>query len=345
MQADSTVNPVVAKPIGQRRGRSTGATGGVPLLCVLLSLSLQGCSVFQSRGDPEYSVLGGGVDRVSSAGVHQLFGPGFEKVDLVQMLVPEGLSEDDTRRCDALAAKGSDLNDGCRIDAAFDQYHRGGAASAQGTPLASRDNAATRNVIQDRLIAASDQRCNLFLNYIQRHQSATNFSLGALTTFLAGGGAIASGATVARALAGSAGIVSGVRAEYDQNFFYNQTVVIISQGIRAGRKSVLDQIDQRRGTDGATGVAAYTVERAVSDALRYHGTCTIAAGLETSSKTLSLDAGLDEMNNKLQQQIALQDKLRQLNGGPSATVAPALPALPALPLAPDAAASAAGAGQ
>ncbi len=211
----------------------------------------------------------------------------------MELLLPEGLSEGATKKCNSFSNHSSDEYVGCEIDAAFDQFHAG-----------RRDNPFTRNVIQDRIIAASDQRCNVFLNYIQRHKAATNFGLGSLTSLLAGGGAIATGATAARALAGSAGIASGVRAEYDQNYYYNQTVSIITKGINQRRKVLLDEIDVQRQKYEKT-VALYTVERAIGDALRYHGACSIMAGLEQTNTSLSLDADLDAMKNKL-------TKLREL---------------------------------
>jgi hypothetical protein len=39
---------------------------------------------------PEYSLLGGGSDRVNSAGVHQMLGPEFERLDLVRLLPEAG---------------------------------------------------------------------------------------------------------------------------------------------------------------------------------------------------------------------------------------------------------------
>ncbi len=287
------------------------------MLCALVS----GCGIIGSKSDPEYSTLGGGADRVNSAGVHELFGGGFERVDLVQLLVPQGLRDDEKAKCAAVSDITSESYAGCLVDKAFTRYHADDRAIAPAVAASSatRDTPMTRNVIQDRIIAASNQRCNVFLNYIQRHQAATNFTLGSLTSLLAGSGAIATGATTARALAGSAGIVSSVRAEYDQTYFYNQTVSIISKGIRQRRKTLLAEIDARRNTEPGNSVVAYTIERAVSDALVYHGACTIMAGLEETNTSLSLDAGLDDMKAKLTKQNALRELLQKV--APAATSA------------------------
>jgi len=278
----------------------------VPLASGLLAA----CAVGDNHGDPEYSMLGGGGDRVNSAAAHQMLGPEFERLDLVRLLDPLGDIPPNARAnaaCEALTDKGQQFRDGCLIDNAFMQYH---AAAARDTP-------AHRNSIQDRILAASDQRCNVFLAYLQRHQSATNFTLGSVTTVLAGAGAIATGVGVARALAGTAGMVSGVRAEFDQSYFQNQTTSIISKGIRKRRDDIRESIDAQR----AKGVADYTVERAIGDALHYHGACSIVAGLEEADTTLSQSAGLDVLRDNLQRAVAIRTLASQVNAAPAAASA------------------------
>jgi hypothetical protein len=243
--------------------------------------------------DPEYSTLGGGGDRVNSAGVHQLLGPEFERLDLIQLLgVPQRSVEaqqaqqDCKTSSDARPSHSEEYRMGCLIDDAFSRYHTDSAL----------DTEARRNSIQDRILSASDQRCNVFLIYIHRHEAATSFWLGSLTTLLAGAGAIATGVDAARTLAGSAGIVSGVRAEYSQSYLENQTTSIISKGISQRRKAIKDEIDARRHDP----LTSYTIERAVGDAMRYHGSCSIIAGLEETDTTLSKSAGLDMLAAELQ---------------------------------------------
>lgn len=278
------------------------------LAVTVLAASLAGCAVLESHGDPEYSLLGGGSDRVNSAGVHQMLGPEFERLDLVRLLA---VGQDDSaaqaqamQTCQAQAARGDEYLNGCLIDLAFSRYHAD----------AARDTPAHRNAIQDRILSASDQRCNVFLTYIQRHQSATDFFLGSLTTLLAGGGAIATGVDTARALAGSAGIVSGVRAEYDQTYFQNQAATIISKGIRLRRDTLLSAIDAKRGSD----VGSYTIERAVGDALRYHGACTVMAGLEETDTQLSATAGVEAMARTLQTVVQVQQQAQAVGTADSA---------------------------
>lgn len=264
------------------------------MLLFSLALPLAACNTLGS--DPEFSTLGGGGDRVNSAGVHQMLGPEFEEIDLVRLLAPDGLDGKFIERCgDAAKARSQaeqEAAKSCLIDSAFDAFRRD----------ASRHTPEVRNGIQDRLIAASDQRCNVYLIYIQRHHEQNSFILGSLTSFLGGAGAIATGVTASRALAGSAGITSGVRAEYEQSYYYNQAASIISAGIRKRRAGILNQIDSVR-LDAASkqpvSVQAYTPERAISDALRYHGACTLLSGLEESNVTVNVQAGLESVRQSV----------------------------------------------
>lgn len=167
-----------------------------------------------------------------------------------------------------------------------------------------------RNAIQNKIIAASNQRCNAYLNYMQRSYSETNFALGFLTTAVGGAGSIVSGASAARALSGAAGILSGTQAEFDQDFFYNQTVSIILTGITEARKSVLNEIesDTGRGVSGDRSYLAYPVEKAIADAIRYHGTCTLAKGIEHLGKTINIQPNL---STSLEQYKKVRDALKE----------------------------------
>lgn len=266
------------------------------LRLLLLSSLLSACSVFS---DPEYSFIGGGSDRVNSAGVHQMLDASFERIDLVGLLDPGNTKSAAYNICDGLSGEERST---CRIDTALHVFRQSDASKPS----------EVRNSVQDRLLAASDQRCNVYLVYIQRHYSASNFVFGSLTTVLGGAGALVSGAGAARALSGSAGVMSGVRAEYDQSYFYNQTINVISQGIRQRRKDILNEITGAtgRGPNGERDLVAYTMEAAIRDAIRYHGACTLAVGLEQVSTTMSIPAGLENVETALQKAKNISEVLK-----------------------------------
>jgi hypothetical protein len=107
-----------------------------------------------------------------------------------------------------------------------------------------------------------------------------------------------------------------VRAEYDQTYFQNQAATIISKGIRLRRDTLLSAIDAKRGSD----VGSYTIERAVGDALRYHGACTVMAGLEETDTQLSATAGVEAMARTLQTVVQVQQQAQAV--GTAASAAP-----------------------
>ncbi|MFT4101062.1 MAG: hypothetical protein QM674_08520 [Burkholderiaceae bacterium] len=121
------------------------------------------------------------------------------------------------------------------------------------------------------------------------------------TTILAGAGAIATPATTVRALSGLAGISSGVGAELQQSYFSNLATQVIVPGIDLARADLRTEIASKRGRS----ISEYTLEAAIADAARYHGACSMNAGLEHSGKAVveisnpgvrMLNATLGQMN-------------------------------------------------
>nr|VFK54727.1 MAG: hypothetical protein BECKTUN1418F_GA0071002_10526 [Candidatus Kentron sp. TUN]VFK58379.1 MAG: hypothetical protein BECKTUN1418E_GA0071001_10497 [Candidatus Kentron sp. TUN] len=157
----------------------------------------------------------------------------FETLDLAVLLgeVPLTSNNLDDHECE----EGDSPNDsGCinargRLDNAFKKFNENNNGE-----LGKR----RRNEIQDRLIAASVQRCNVYKIYLEQTDTLVNFFLGGLTTALGGAGAIVTGEGAARTLAGLAGISSGFRAEFRQAYLANLSVHIITEGIDTRRRQI-----------------------------------------------------------------------------------------------------------
>lgn len=149
-----------------------------------------------------------------------------------------------------------------------------------------------RNAMQERLLASSEQRCSAFKIGLQRSFSRTNFGLGILTTMAGTAGALVSSVGAARNWAGTAAISSGVRAEYNQDFFSNLAAHVVIEGIDKRRRDVYQQI-QHAGQ--AKAYADYPVEAAIKDAMFYHGQCSVAAGFQQAADAIRLfdDPGLN----------------------------------------------------
>ena len=176
--------------------------------------------------------------------------------------------------------------------------------------------AARRNSIQERILAASEQRCGRYKRFLKQYEGESNFLLGGLATALAGAGALVSPVTAARALSGSAGVTSGVNAEFNDKLFAKLSVQVLTKAIDSRRKTIYDDIIKKRAlkpnaTQDATGkdtLAEYPVEAAVKDALTYHAACNLIVGLEEAAASIERqqNVGLKQLND-------LQDQFKNLN--------------------------------
>ena len=154
-----------------------------------------------------------------------------------------------------------------------------------------------RNAIQERILAASNQRCAEFKNYLRQFQAEVNFGLGTATTTLAGLGAIFTPASTVRALSGAAAIASGVRAEFEENFFYTLATPVITEGIDTRREEIYEKIRKRQNENQTT----YPIQAAVKDAIEYHGSCSTRVGFEAAGDAIvqTRDPGLKQLSKAL----------------------------------------------
>jgi hypothetical protein len=258
------------------------------IVILLTSISLSGCSaLIKETEDPLKS-----TGRVTTTGVHQLFDENsFEKVDLPNLLDPENRRGEEKIGSAAPVLNSSNLSaqnnniTHSPLEKAFNAFYK--------YPIQEQ----RRNRIQDRLLAASEQRCNLFKNYLKRVETYQSTTFGILTTVLAGAGAIATGTVNSRAFAGLAGITSGMGAELKEGFFSNLASQVITPGIDLRREKILKEINDKRNSN----IRQYTVEAAIRDVALYHGACNINVGLEeagVATKTFS-NPGLDSINQTL----------------------------------------------
>lgn len=141
----------------------------------------------------------------------------------------------------------------------------------------------TRNGIQSQLMGSSDDKCSDYIVGLQNLQSNSGFLFGAATTILGGLGAIFTPAATARALAGAAGITSGVGAEFDNNMFQQKAISVIAKGMEARRQRFREtSLDQQRKLP----LREYTLQEAVADIERYHGFCHIVIGFTEAEDAL-----------------------------------------------------------
>ncbi|MCH9053272.1 MAG: hypothetical protein IIA72_19805 [Proteobacteria bacterium] len=162
-----------------------------------------------------------------------------------------------------------------------------------------------RNRVQERILAASNQACAEFKRELKALDARVNFILGSLTTAVAGAGAIFSGGT-SQALSGIASIFSGVRAEFNEDYFKMLTIQVITDGLGKRRHEIYTKILVNR----KNGLTEYPVERAIADAILYHDNCSLVAGLEQAA--LSIERAANPGINELKKLKEMEKVLRKI---------------------------------
>ncbi|WP_084420184.1 hypothetical protein [Henriciella litoralis] len=191
-----------------------------------------------------------------------------------------------------------------------------------------------RNSIQDRIIAASEQYCLIYKNHVASMSSTSDFFSGSVATIFGGLATIFSDVETVRAMAGLSGISSGIGAEFSQSYLYSLTFDVISKGIDVRQDRLREQISTRRGTpvivqaaqrnstdsarrfelssdDKVTAIDRYSLEEAITDALRYHAACTTISGLEEAAVSIDIrqNPGIDQVASILKKVGVLQSQM------------------------------------
>ncbi|GAP36534.1 hypothetical protein [Piscinibacter sakaiensis] len=287
-----TAAPPAATPAPQR----------LAVAALLLAAALlPGCA--QLRAALDESVDGASPEQFSGTDKHGAY-PAirrktFEQINLVELIDPAGLARahypDAWQRAEALGEDGESR----RLDLALADFR---------SRLATMDPASARrhrNGVQDRMLQVSTSRCNVFKTYLRRQQSDTNFLLGSATTVAGVLGAILPGVNASRNLAGTAGIFSGVQAEFNSSYYSNLAAHVIVQGIETLQQRLLNQLMKDRQTLDLTD---YGMEAAIKDALYLDGTCSTVAGLIEAAESIkeSTNPGLPRAAEVLASVKAMQ---------------------------------------
>lgn len=229
----------------------------LPVAC-LFFIGVTGCSAIRSYTMPEEENLlsGAGSIVVKSAGAgKQDRAEGYELVQIDQLLKDYG------------------LNDIGSVSENTDQ----------------ESFKYRRNDLQDRLIAASNQRCATYLRVLTASKSQTQMGWSGLATLLSGAAAVTTPAAAAKVLAAGSTVSNGLLSQFNEAYFSNLTVQVISSGIAKQREAALVNIQSQRNAS----LVDYPVNRAVADALNYHAMCNLVTGLETAAAATKNAAAAD----------------------------------------------------
>jgi hypothetical protein len=197
----------------------------------------------------------------------------FEPIDLVSLIDESAALQKNAGLDHALPEV--QRQQGPLVDQAFRNF-------AERYRSAETVGRARRTEIQERILAASDQRCNDFKTLLQKKISNVSFNTGLVATGAAVAATIVDNLDTSKALAGIAGLASGYRAEYNQAYFANAAVQVVVAGIDSRRRTAYEQIRHARNES----MANYPLEAAVKDAIRYHGLCSTVSGLQEAGEAV-----------------------------------------------------------
>ena len=275
-------------------------------------LILPGCAQLRPdwQNQAEASEQITGVDRHSSyPAVRRIY---FEQVNLVELIDPQARAKAlyrDSWNATDHSAKNDDRRWGVRYDLALAWFR-------STDEITKDDKKLQRNSVQDKMLAVSASRCNVFKTFLRRQQSDVNFLLGTATTAAGVLGAVLPGATASRNLAGMAGLFSGTQAEYNSAYYSNLAAHVIAQGIELRQARMQKDLVQARQN---LKIDDYSMEAAINDAIVMDGTCSTVVGLLEAADSIkeSSNPGLARATEvmvgvKLMNEIANTEKLSEL---------------------------------
>ncbi len=252
------------------------------LMFVCANVLLTGCSTLTKEiNDDERLEQVTGIDKHSSYPAVRR--TSFEKVNLLELVDPESLAAKDFKDSWEFTKFDSDDTDDKKAMAMGAKYDLAMARFRQRNDISNEEKRQRRNSIQERILSVTISRCNVFKTYLRRDQADKNFLLGTATTVAGVLGAVLPGVDAARYLAGTAGIFSGIRSEYNQAYFASLAAHVIAKGIETRQELVYRRI-QREGQSKS--IDDYPLEAAIKDAVYFDGLCSVVVGLDQASASV-----------------------------------------------------------
>jgi hypothetical protein len=144
--------------------------------------------------------------------------------------------------------------------------------------------AGQRNLILDRIILASTQSCEKYKGDMLRKQAQANFWLGTLGVTLGAAGAVVAGLQAANNLSAASAITSGVRAEYNQDYFADQAANALTKAIDKRRAQMLGEFAEAKKQT----IENYSVRLALADGAQYHGVCSLIGAMQYADHAVSV---------------------------------------------------------
>jgi hypothetical protein len=262
------------------------------LLLALLALLLGGCA------GSRYGLDGSARDEDSNwrdlklSGTNPVTRGSVEIINLVELMDPDGIAEKAWKRQNNARGDNWELLPwATKYDitmARFVEIHQDGAIRG-------------RNLVQNRLMAAAERRCGRYIQFLRSDNTSTNFAFASAAGVLSTLGALISHEQSARTFSALGGMTSGLRAEYNNEFYSNLAISVIIRGITEKRRSLREDLEHKQQT---TSYDRYDIAAAIRDAVEFDAACNVVNGLETANEAVQRlnEPGRDAMNRALLKQ-------------------------------------------
>jgi hypothetical protein len=155
---------------------------------------------------------------------------------------------------------------------------------------------SARDRLLDHLLYLSDQVCEQHKTRIAANAASMNVTFSGITTLLGAAGAIVTGETAARILAGTAGAASGLQSNINEHFYQNNLALAVNRQIDRQRIAKLREINQSRTKDPSI----YSLEGMIRDVAQYHELCSFHAGIAGLTDETKRPATVDELRGKIE---------------------------------------------
>lgn len=205
---------------------------------------------------------------ITMAGPKQTLDAKYEDIDLIALLDPDKRSQIKRK------AKPSDYT-GQDYDTVISQFEQNNRSQIEGLK-------ARRNLIQNRILAASNLRCGRFTLHLRNQTSDTNFGLGFVATVFTAAAASVPSLSDAKTLSTLGAISSGTRAEFNTEYLGNLTVSVVVKAIEQSRTEMRAEIQRLQNTNYAN----YDISSALADAVRYDASCSVISGMEAANEAV-----------------------------------------------------------
>jgi hypothetical protein len=261
------------------------------LLTLFLAVLVSGCSTRYSHNSKQGDEDSDWSD-LKRSGTEATTRGSLEVINLVELMDPDGRAEKRWQRENQERADDWDkLSWATRYDITMSRFAEINLDSA----------VSRRNLVQNRLMVAAERRCGRYVQYLRTDSSNMNFRFATTSGVLSTLGALLGHADTAKAFSGLSAMTSGVRAEYNNEYYSNLAISVIVRGIAEKRRMLQEDIETKQ---RSRGYADYDIAAAVRDAVEFDAACNVVNGLETANEAVQRlnEPGRDAMNRALLKQ-------------------------------------------